>query len=80
MKVDYNPTKSRALEDSADSALLHYYHINIYNQKKKLYKITINGEKLDLHFKSELKKRDFKPDDTYRVVLLSPETITGHYR
>lgn len=80
MKVEYSADHSKFIEEDVSSVQLHYYHIKIYNEGKKLYKIMINGHKLDLHFKKELKEREFKPDDHYTVIHLQDTKVIGYYK
>lgn len=80
MRKEFSATYSKNIEDNNDSTMLHYYHIDIYNKSQKLYKLMVKGKKLELIFKKELNKQQFKPDDKYHVVLVSSEVITAFYR
>lgn len=80
MKKDFTVTYSKKIDEFNETAELHYYHIDIYNNNKKLYKITMEGQKIDLIHKNELKKNNFPKDAKYHVIHLLNGIITAYYK
>lgn len=75
----FSSSYSKKLEDDSGTVMLHYFHINIYSNNKKLIKLMQNNQEIDLIHSDELKERDFKPDAVYTVVHLINEPIQAFY-
>lgn len=78
-RKSFLPVKSVSLEENNDSLMLHYYHIDIYNENQKLYKIMCEGHKIELIHKKELRQQEFKPDDKYHLIRLTNEPVIAYY-
>jgi len=82
MKQIYSYTEAKNASDDDTERMLYYFHPTIMKGTKRLYRITINNEPIDLdkaHMK-EVRKRVWKPDDKYTLVLLKDTNITVYYK
>lgn len=76
---DFDASYSKETEEQGETYLLHYYHIDIYNGLKKLYKITIEDKEIDLMHQEAL-MHPYETNAVYTMVLLGNPVITAHYR
>lgn len=77
-KVKY--TISRPLDNDGK---LYYFYPKIILNDKKIYKIKINGFKIDMdeEFMKDVRERnDWKPDDVYIIASLLPYDMIVYYR
>jgi hypothetical protein len=61
---------------------LYLYKFPIQIGSKKMYKITIKGDVLDIdsEFKQEIRENSWKSTDLYRLVSLEDQDITVFYK
>jgi hypothetical protein len=83
MKVNFLPTYSKYVEQDISPVKFHYYHIDIYsdeNKSFKMYKLIQNGVNIKLDFKHELNTRDFPANAKYHLISLENDHVTAYYK
>lgn len=90
MKQTYSYESSRTIEEptddekcEVDTTSLFYFKPTIMKQGKKIYKITINGHKLELDkelMKDVRKRKDWGVDDCYTVVSMCSDDLIAFYK
>lgn len=83
MKQCYSYTETKILKSDTKDNILYYYKIPIMNGSKKMYKILVGGDPLDLdtNLMKEIRKRkDWSSSDNYTLVSLEPYEATVYYK
>lgn len=82
LKQIYSYTEARNASDDDTERLLYYYHPTIMKLHKKIFKICIDNEEIEMDpvLMDEINKRIWTLDDKYTLVLAIGTNISVYYK